>query len=77
MAEIRCRAQVSADCHQLRHIDERAIYESGTQAEDGTYRPNSRTVVCTPCYMRLGMPPNQYLERAVRHAREALGMEPV
>lgn len=72
MTAIRCRAQVTSQCHQLRGIPEETIYEDG-QAEDGTWRHSDDTVVCTPCYVAVGMPRLPQLELAIRRYRETHG----
>lgn len=66
---IRCRARVSPDCHQGK--DETLIYEDG-MAEDGTYDRESQSVVCTPCYIDIGMPLLDEIPRAISEARAHL-----
>ena len=61
MAAIRCRARVSKECYNGR--DEAEVYDSKNQSEDGTW--NGRSVVCDPCYIRLGTPPNAQLDAAI------------
>jgi hypothetical protein len=73
MAVIKCRAEVVESCYGLRERDERAVYPDGRQEEDGTYDPDSRTVVCDPCYIAIGMPPTIYIEGAIRSYRAAHG----
>lgn len=38
-------------------------------AEDGTYDPDSQSVVCTPCYVYVGVPTLAQLPDAIAAAR--------
>lgn len=72
MTEIRCRARVTEECHAVRGVPAELIYKDGeVQEDDGTYLPETDTVVCTPCYMALGVPPNRELPAAIRAAHAA------
>jgi hypothetical protein len=71
MSAIRCRAQVTDACYQLRGVPAEAVYEDGVR-EDSTWRPSDDTVVCTPCYVAVGAPLLPELEDAVRAKQEQL-----
>jgi hypothetical protein len=46
---IHCRRRSSRDCYN--GIPASEIYEDGDPAEDGTYDPDTDTVVCDACYI--------------------------
>ena len=64
---IRCRARVHSDCHHGRSED--AVDPYYSMAEDGTYDPDSQSVVCTPCYVYVGVPTLAQLPDAIAAAR--------
>lgn len=49
MSVVICRTRLSHDCDHGK--PERAVYGTESQASDGTW--DGRSVICTPCYMRL------------------------
>lgn len=71
MSAIRCRAQVTPSCEQLRGLTQEAVY-GGTQSEDSTWRPSDDTVVCTACYIALGQPSLAQLDAVVQAKQEQL-----
>ena len=67
--EIRCRARLSSACQHGQ--PEQPTYEE-SQREDGTYDIGSNSVVCTPCYLAIGMPLLHEIPAAIATARQIL-----
>ena len=53
---VRCRSQVTEDCHQLERTTCEEVYEDEGMTGDRTYDPKTMTVVCNACYVDLGCP---------------------
>jgi hypothetical protein len=70
MTEIKCRAKVSPSCYHGR--SEAGIYPDGAD-DDGTYNEEDGTVVCDPCYIAIGQPRRDKIEKAIMEARSVGG----
>lgn len=59
---IRCRAKVAKAClHGKPMIAQTGDPDQSTMDCDGTYIESSNSIVCDPCYIKLGTPPNPVL----------------
>jgi hypothetical protein len=73
MTTISCRALISPDCLDGQPTREQfgEDYDDDVldppMSEDGTYDGSS--IVCDPCYVALGAPPNEQLAYAILVAR--------
>jgi hypothetical protein len=67
---IRCRAKISDKCFDG-FPTRRQFGEDLPLSEDGTF--DGTTIVCDPCYVAVGAPPNRVLAQVVRAAQMAAG----
>jgi hypothetical protein len=65
MSTVRCRAAVSSKCKHGRPLIEHFGDPDATHmSDDGTYITESDSIVCDPCYIKLGTPLNPVLPNA-------------
>lgn len=63
---IRCRAKVAKGClHGRPYTDDSGDPDQDCLWHDGTWIEATDSIVCTPCYIKLGTPPNPVLPHAV------------
>lgn len=58
---IRCRAQVSTACTHGKPLMREFGDPDADMRDDGTYLASDDSIVCTACYIKLGMPLNPVL----------------